>query len=109
MLVVFQAHVEPASFMTDIHETETFACNLASLSDAAARHRILAQLNRMRLESARHGVAVTERIAALHVADHQVYYMTPQVQQVLLLCIGQSAHADVDLACAVKLVGEVAR
>jgi len=94
--------------MTDIHETETFACNLASLSDACARHRIQAQLNRMRFGSARHCTAVTERIAALHVADHQVYYAMFGKNQVLLLCIGQSVHADADLACAVKLIEEVA-
>jgi len=93
--------------MTDIHETETFACNLASLSDASARHRIQMQLNRMRTGSTWHSTAVTERIAVLHVADYQVYYVTLREEQVLLLCIGQSAHADADLACAVKLAEEV--
>jgi len=93
--------------MIDIHETETFACNLASLSDASARHRIQAQLNRLRFDRARHAAAVTDRIAALHVADHQVYYITPSARQVLLLCIGQSGQADADLACAVKLLAEV--
>jgi len=95
--------------MTDITETETFACSLASLSDASARYRIQAQLNRMRLGVQQYCQIVVDKIAALHVAGYQVYYATLGENRVLLLCIGESACADDDAACAVKLAEEAAQ
>jgi len=92
--------------MTDLTETETFACNLASLSDASARYRIQAQLNRMRLGVQQYCQAVVDNLSALYVAGRQVYYATLGEQRVLLLCISESACADDDAACAVKLAEE---
>jgi len=94
--------------MTDITETETFACSLTALSDASIRYRIQAQLNRLQFGVPQYCQAVVDNIFALHVADHQVYYITPGENQILLLCIGQSACTDADVACAVKLAEEVA-
>jgi len=95
--------------MTDITETETFASHLASLPDARTRHRIQAHLNRVRLGLARHGTPVIDRLFALPVAGHQIYYVAPGENQILLLCIGQSACVDDDVACAVKLAEEVSQ
>jgi len=94
--------------MTDITETETFACNLVALSDASARYRIQTQLNRLQFGGGQYCQAVVNNLFALHVADHQVYYATPGENQIVLLCIGQSACADADMACAVKLAEEIA-
>jgi len=93
--------------MIDITETETFACNLAALSDAQARYRIQMQINRMRFGMHQHVTAVTEHIFALCVAEHQVYYAAHHHKHALLLCIGRTADADEDVACALKLAEEV--
>jgi len=95
--------------MTDLTETETFASHLASIPDARARHRIQAHLNRVRLGLAQHGTPIIDTLFALPVADHQIYYAAPGGNQILLLCIGQSACADDDVACAVKLAEEVSQ
>jgi len=104
-MLVFFKHTFQA-FMTDLTETETFASHLASLPDARARHRIQAHLNRVRLGLARHGTPVIGNLFALPVDDHQVYYVAPGGNRILLLCIGQSACVDDDVACAVKLAEE---
>jgi len=94
--------------MTSLTETETFACHLAALPAASARHRIQAQLNRLRLGLLSHSTPVVNNISALHIADYQVYYATPGDAQILLLCIGQTVSQDDDLASALKLAAEVA-
>jgi len=105
MLVFLDTSPAPAP-MIDITETETFACNLASLSDAHARYSIQAQLNRMRCGVQQYCQSVVDNISMLHTGGCQIYYATIGENQVLLLCIGESAHADENLACAVKLAEE---
>jgi len=108
MLVFLNTRLAPPP-MIDITETETFACNLASLPDAHVRYGIQAQLNRMRCGVWQYCQSVVDNISALHVGGLQIYYAMIGENQVLLLCLGESACADEDVTCAVKLAEEATR
>jgi putative addiction module killer protein len=93
----------------EIRETETFSSWLAALRDDRARAKIAARVRRLAFGNPGDVKPVGEGISELrihHGAGYRVYFVQRGLLLIMLLCGGDKATQDKDIATAKKLVKE---
>ena len=95
--------------MIEIRETETFSSWLRDLRDDRARAKIAARVRRLAFGNPGDLKPVGEGISELrihHGAGYRVYFVQRGTLLIMLLCGGDKATQDKDIATAKKLVKE---
>jgi putative addiction module killer protein len=93
----------------EIRETETFSSWLRDLRDDRARAKIAARVRRLAFGNPGDLKPVGEGISELrihHGAGYRVYFVQRGTLLIMLLCGGDKATQDKDIATAKKLVKE---
>ena len=93
--------------MIEIRETETFSSWLRDLRDDRARAKIAARVRRLAFGNPGDLKPVGEGISELrihHGAGYRVYFVQRGTLLIMLLCGGDKATQDKDIATAKKLV-----
>jgi putative addiction module killer protein len=93
----------------EIRETETFSSWLTALRDDRARAKIAARVRRLAFGNPGDVKPVGEGISELrihHGAGYRVYFVQRGTLLIMLLCGGDKAAQDKDIATAKKLAEE---
>ena len=97
--------------MIEIRETETFSSWLTALRDDRARAKIAVRIRRLAFGNPGDVKPVGEGISELrihHGAGYRVYFVQRGTQLIVLLCGGDKATQEKDIAAAKKLAKETA-
>jgi putative addiction module killer protein len=94
----------------EIRATETFSCWLTALRDDRARARIAARIQRLAFGNPGDVKPVGEGISELRIdvgAGYRIYFVQRGTMLIVLLCGGDKATQNKDIAAAKRLAKEI--